>query len=78
MYFGTKNYLKSNHYHTPKHPLNQKPLCIQQKLVQERKKNHEPMDYVFVLTCKKSQNNCQKKVETESRFLNPDLKSYFI
>jgi hypothetical protein len=22
MYFGTKSYLKSNHYHTPKHPLN--------------------------------------------------------
>jgi len=21
MYFGTKSYLKSNHYHTPKHPL---------------------------------------------------------
>jgi hypothetical protein len=20
MYFGTKSYLKSNHYHTPKHP----------------------------------------------------------
>ena len=23
MYFGTKSYLKSNHYHTPKHPLSQ-------------------------------------------------------
>jgi hypothetical protein len=22
MYFGMKSYLKSNHYHTPKHPLN--------------------------------------------------------
>jgi len=21
MYFGTKSYLKSNHYHIPKHPL---------------------------------------------------------
>jgi len=21
MYFGTKSYLKSNYYHTPKHPL---------------------------------------------------------
>jgi hypothetical protein len=21
MYFGTKSYWKSNHYHTPKHPL---------------------------------------------------------
>jgi len=25
MYFGTKSYLKSNHYHTSKHPLSLQP-----------------------------------------------------
>jgi hypothetical protein len=38
MYFSTKSYLKNTCNHTAKYPLNQKPLCLQQKLVQERKK----------------------------------------
>jgi hypothetical protein len=28
MYFGTKSYLKSNHYHTPKHPLNSRLAAV--------------------------------------------------
>ena len=35
MYFGTKSYLKSNHYHTPKHPLN-----IEQESLNRDKKKH--------------------------------------
>jgi len=46
MYFGTKSYLKSNHYHTPKHPQNQQlPSSLEREREREREKEASRINF---------------------------------